>query len=105
MNLREPKLLQNVFFVTVVELAHVAVVTNARGKKINALFCLVLFAFGHVLGVQGAMGELAALSIAAGAAGCEVATKLGLEELLVDFEAHVCACVCVRVSFSQINVK
>jgi len=53
MNLREPKLLQNVFFCTVVELAHTAVVANARGKKINALFCFVLFAFGHVLGVQG----------------------------------------------------
>ena len=94
MNLREPKLLQNVFFCTVVELAHTAVVANARGKKINALFCFVLFAFGHVLGVQGAMGELAAVSIAAGAAVFEVATKLGLEELLVDFDAHVCVCVC-----------
>ena len=72
------------------ELAHVAVIANARGKKINAFFCLVLVALGHVLGVLGAMSELAQVSIAAAATCFEVATQLGLEELFIDFAARVC---------------
>lgn len=72
------------------ELARFAVVANARGKKINAFFCLVLVALGPVLGVLGAMSELAQVSIAATSIGFKVATQLGLEELFIDFDARVC---------------
>ena len=78
------------FFRTVAELARIAVVANARGKKINAFFCLVLVALSPVLGVLDAMSELAQVSITAAAIGFKVATQLGLEELFIDFAARVC---------------